>query len=360
MTGSLAPAVRRPIRKVGTSTYALASWAKLSFSTSASTGNTGSSDHHGIQTVPAAASTIDVDAFRKLAWTPEVPLQIQGHHNLPAMKKWFSRDSENGSRGLLSSYLGPHDSTVLSYEYIMPHPTDCHSTGARPGVIEQFRAWAGTLETYERDLLPRIVDELLQFAAENQSRFCRFQAPLSFIMLACQFNHSRTQAQRIKQLYVAQSDLNDLPDALSSDLPVPELVKRAGKGDVYNSSVWLGLQPTYTPFHRDPNPNLFCQMVGKKTVRLLRPQHGSALYTRVRRELGSMGNSRFRGSEMMEGPERELLHEAVWANPRSPAEMQQALLAPGDALFIPKGWWHSVASIGGDAELNASANWWFR
>jgi len=33
-------------------------------------------------------------------------------------------------------------------------------------------------------------------------------------------------------------------------------------------------------------------------------------------------------------------------------------VSPGDALFIPKGWWHSIKSVG--IGVTASVNWWFR
>src|SRR5690606_6150912 len=95
-------------------------------------------------------------------------------------------------------------------------------------------------------------------------------------------------------------------------LPTPDIVRRAGKGDVYASSIWLGLEPTYTPLHRDPNPNLFVQLRGAKLVRLLPPKVGNALYQEVQRLLGRAGSSRIRGADMMHGPERQLLHERVW------------------------------------------------
>lgn len=63
---------------------------------------------------------------------------------------------------------------------------------------------------------------------------------------------------------------------------------------------------------------------------------------------------------MMDGPEAELLHRAVWLDASRSLDTQQVLLAPGDALFIPKGWWHSVQSQGDIGHLNASVNWWFR
>jgi hypothetical protein len=33
----------------------------------------------------------------------------------------------------------------------------------------------------------------------------------------------------------------------------------------------IGHPPTYTPLHRDPNPNIFVQLAGEKVVRLLAP-----------------------------------------------------------------------------------------
>jgi hypothetical protein len=40
--------------------------------------------------------------------------------------------------------------------------------------------------------------------------------------------------------------------------------------------------------------------------------------------------------------------------------IQEAFLCPGDALFIPRGWYHSVRSLGTYVQgINVSANWWF-
>ncbi|KAI1424676.1 Clavaminate synthase-like protein [Xylaria sp. FL1777] len=200
-----------------------------------------------------------------------------------------------------------------------------------------------------------------QSVDNDQSRFLQFNAPLSLIVQASRYNRSKdSPSHRIRQLYIAQSDIRSLPPPLADDLPVPDIVDQVGKGDIYSSSIWLGLQPTYTPLHRDPNPNLFCQLVGSKAVRLLRPRAGLSVFQDVRRSLGTAGNSRFRGPEMMEGPERDGLHRAIWVNLDASKEIWQAMLNPGDALFIPQGWWHSVRSCGHEAELNVSANWWFR
>ncbi|ORY58370.1 hypothetical protein BCR35DRAFT_203875 [Leucosporidium creatinivorum] len=85
-----------------------------------------------------------------------------------------------------------------------------------------------------------------------------------------------------------------------------------------------------------------------------------------------------RGEEMMRPGargERDALEKAVWED-KVGAEVEvaeagkglwEAKLEKGDALFVPRGWWHAVrgrksAGVGetGEEELNASVNWWFR
>jgi hypothetical protein len=155
------------------------------------------------------------------------------------------------------------------------------------------------------------------------------------------------------RLYLAQCQLLDLPAVLREDFPIPELVARAGKGDVYDTNVWIGHPPTYTPLHRDPNPNLFVQLAGEKVVRLLAPADGQAVFGAVRRELGKSGGreaAAFRGEEMMQGEERMLLDKMVWESPVSAGSDAgvgfEARLGVGDGLFIPKGWWHSIKGVG--------------
>ena len=187
-----------------------------------------------------------------------------------------------------------------------------------------------------------------------------FEAPLLLLIRAIDFNTTQGQdGTNLRQLYIAQSQLPDLPPALQEDVTTPRLVLESGKGDVYDSSVWMGLEPTNTPLHRDPNPNLFCQIHSGKTVRLLPPTPGDRLYRQVQTLLRRPGNGRIRGVEMMEGPERTLVEDIVWGK-NVHADLLEAHLEAGDALFIPEGWWHSVKSHHLDGRLNVSINWWFR
>jgi hypothetical protein len=119
--------------------------------------------------------------------------------------------------------------------------------------------------------------------------------------------------------------------------------------------VWIGHPPTYTPLHRDPNPNLFVQLAGEKVVRLLAPDEGQSVFAAVRAQLGKSGGrgaAAIRGEEMMQGGERALLDEAVWGDDE---RVFEAKLGAGDGLFIPKGWWHSIKGVGEDVTGSVSA-----
>lgn len=105
---------------------------------------------------------------------------------------------------------------------------------------------------------------------------------------------------------------------------------------------------TNTPLHKDPNPNLFVQLAGRKRVRLFSPTSGRELmeYT------GSNAERRFRtGDEMMVGKQKEYLDMAVWSENvegggGGGVEGFEVEVHAGDGLFIPKRWWHAVKGVG--------------
>ena len=105
----------------------------------------------------------------------------------------------------------------------------------------------------------------------------------------------------------------------------------------------MGRPPTYTPLHRDPNPNLFIQLVGTKVIRLMKPEDGRKLYAGAK---SGNGHANIRGEEMMLGGERDGLENAVWVDGNSNDNIAlETTLESGDGLYIPLGWWHSVRGI---------------
>jgi hypothetical protein len=241
-----------------------------------------------------------LETFQKQCFQPEQPaiLPRGTFTDLPAISQWFK------------SF--PTNKTCLNTSYLREHGGDAF-----------------------------VPLELTDSATEGQS-FRAFHAPLSLFL-----DWIDTETAPSTRLYLAQCQLLDLPPILRADFPTPFLVSRAGKGDVYDTNVWIGHPPTYTPLHKDPNPNLFVQLAGQKVVRLLAPKEGQAVFAAVRGQLGKSGGQEaaaFRGEEMMQGGERALLDEMVWG--ASVDSGFEARLEAGDGLFIPKGWWHSIKGVG--------------
>ncbi|RKF79904.1 Lysine-specific demethylase JMJ30 [Golovinomyces cichoracearum] len=293
-----------------------------------------------VKSLPGTADSVEIEEFRQKAFYSERPLLLSSRGttsnssthlaSLPAAQKWFNKagSSLNKSSVLLSSeYLNSYAATILPYEM------------------------AGPLNVPLVDLLKH--GRSIQKLEGNSDQFHHFYAPLSLIL-----------SNRSEGLYIAQAPITDLPPQLQHDLPAPKLVFEAGNGDIYNANIWIGNPPTYTPLHKDPNPNFFIQLAGRKKLRLCEPQIGIEIFQQVQRRLGRVeGDGRFRGKEMMEGTERKELEEAVWGmDAESKWNIMEVFVEPGDSLFIPKGWWHSVKGlkIGAQEGINASVNWWFR
>ncbi|KAH8176891.1 cupin-like domain-containing protein [Sarocladium implicatum] len=305
----------------------------------------------------AHAAAVDIDTFRQQAFAPEKPLLIskgtEGHpEKLQISKKWFEHGEDGRAR--LSSHVTSHEDCPFPYEVVI-HP------GISLQAMEAFRDWLMKSGDFKDQILAGTVQSVISEAGD-QKTFHQLYAPLRLLTQAVEFNHERQKTPSgMVQIYIAQSSLADLPQSLQADLPPPEMVLKAGKGDIYASSIWLGTEPTFTPLHRDPNPNLFCQLQGTKAVRLLPPQIGEMLYFEVQARIRQQGSSKIRTAEgMMQGLERRVLEDAVWGDDVDLKEMREAKVDAGDSLFIPKGWWHSIRSWGSAGALNGSVNWWFR
>ena len=245
-----------------------------------------------------------VETFRRAAFSASLPARLpsQTFKDFPARRKWFQAPWPTFN----SSYLGHFG------EHLIP--------------LELTRPTSNT---------------------DGETTFHRAEAPFSIFLEWAERAVTEAPQQR---LYVAQASLDRLPKALQDDLPTPELVAKTGKGDLYDAGIWLGVAPTYTPLHRDPNPNLYLQLAGRKTIRLLEPDAGHSVFASVQAALRSKASSKFRGEEMMKGQEKALLEASIWSNEAIGDGREtvgyEASLDAGESMFIPQGWWHSVKSVG--------------
>ncbi|KAF9630585.1 Transcription factor jumonji/aspartyl beta-hydroxylase [Lasiodiplodia theobromae] len=211
--------------------------------------------------------------------------------------------------------------------------------------------------------------------------------------------------------YLAQHDLFAQIPSLRADIAVPDYcystpvpspspaTKNAtaplppGHPSFPLLNAWFGPADTISPLHTDPYHNVLAQVVGRKYVRLYPPGQRQRLYPRgVGPDGVDMGNT----SEVDVGEAMTVLEgwhgwsfsssddddnddgvaalsaEEAWAREedlkmrrfdfeeRWPqfAKVEgccEAVLGPGDALYVPKGWWHYVRSLSPSFSVSF---WW--
>jgi hypothetical protein len=95
--------------------------------------------------------------------------------------------------------------------------------------------------------------------------------------------------------------------------------------------MWIGPAGTFTPLHFDLTNNLIAQVVGTKRVILLPPSDTRRLY-----------NHKHVFSAVHDITDEAKLNQYPLARGAQTFELD---LEPGDALFVPVGWWHQVTAL---------------
>lgn len=92
--------------------------------------------------------------------------------------------------------------------------------------------------------------------------------------------------------------------------------------------IWIGPKGTITPWHHDLTNNLLIQLVGRKRVRMV-ASHDVAGMRNDRHCFSAWGSD-----DLLPGP----------AHDGKPPVLE-CTIGPGDALFLPVGWWHHVDGL---------------
>jgi hypothetical protein len=87
-------------------------------------------------------------------------------------------------------------------------------------------------------------------------------------------------------------------------------------------SLWFGPEGTETPLHHDTTPILFCQIYGRKRIYLAAPCERELLF-------GDIQSTFYPSTDVA----------------KADVDMRVIEMGPGDALFIPVGWWHAVRAL---------------
>lgn len=137
------------------------------------------------------------------------------------------------------------------------------------------------------------------------------------------------------------SPLKNLPDALRRDAPPPSYCAAASWS---NGNLWIGAAGTIARMHRDLADNLHALVFGRKRVTLVSPRHSASLYPHG--VFDTFPNGCRADIEHPDFVRFPLLRRV---------ETVVAELEPGDAIYIPRRWWHHVRTL----ELSASVNYWW-
>ena len=198
-----------------------------------------------------------------------------------------------------------------------------------------------------------------------------------------------------ERLYMAQTPVDELQPRLREDIVVPDYCGVSAPADWSKPAsllaamlpvrpppdiyVWLGHTTSVSPLHFDTKHNLLTQIVGCKRVCLFAPEYTSALYaphggSSNQSQLGSIGLIDLRldandGSDDASSTTSTVHASLCDAFPRFVTEALPNMLVceigPGDALYIPSGWWHHVQAIApplhakSDHGFVLSVNFWW-
>jgi hypothetical protein len=146
--------------------------------------------------------------------------------------------------------------------------------------------------------------------------------------------HENAPTVAIQMMPIADS----LPEFIRQN-PMPLLPAEVGP------KLWLG-GAVKTQTHNDRDHNLACVIAGRRRFLLFPPDQVANLY------IGPLDNPPPLSLVDPENPDFDRFprfREAM-------ASARVALLEPGDAIFIPKYWWHHVASLD---PYNAMVNYWW-
>jgi len=201
------------------------------------------------------------------------------------------------------------------------------------------------------------------------------------VMTFGQFLKSYLLPQEPKGIgYLAQHDLfaqipalrNDvmIPDYCYTSPPEPDAAVSNTMGLVGVKQLeapllnaWFGPKGTKTPLHTDPYHNILCQVVGSKYIRLYPPTETPKLYPLGQDDKGidlsntsqvDVSRTRFgysngsTDSDAVRDMEREF---PLFAE----ARYQEAILGPGECLYVPLGWWHYVEGLSTSFSVSF---WW--
>lgn len=175
------------------------------------------------------------------------------------------------------------------------------------------------------------------FGKENQQRFLSFA---QYIDLILHWNNPQKRPPYFGNIFLNDPEIKSLTEPILQDFAFPNYFSDAVRNDLH---LWIGAAEQKSTIHNDNYQNLNAQIYGKKAFLLFSPEQHPLLYpVKIDAEL--------------------------WSSPIDPQNPDlnkyplydrtlgiEAILEPGEILFIPIFWWHQARAITTAINLNTWA-----
>ena len=131
----------------------------------------------------------------------------------------------------------------------------------------------------------------------------------------------------------------------------PDLKKHIKYQDIKKHSIyyhllsWIGPKGAITGFHADWSENINTSIRGKKKFYLVSPKYNKCMYP----------SEKFERATIVSNIDLKNIDEKKFPLFRE-AELIKVTLEEGDALYIPRGWWHYAESL--TPTINVSIHYW--
>jgi hypothetical protein len=214
---------------------------------------------------------------------------------------------------------------------------DLHYAANRPLIIGgEMTAWEALRLWTPAYLRERIGDQMVEVQAERggdpdfERYKDRHRQTLSFATFIDRITSDGPGNDLYITAYNSAANRKALAP-LSADLgTLPKVLRQHGPGE--GGMAWIGPANTFTPLHHDLTNNLLVQIVGRKRILMASPLATPHIY-----------NDLHVFSEIKDvlDPGIDLVRYANLPKVR----FYDFTLNPGDALFIPIGWWHQVTAL---------------
>jgi len=157
--------------------------------------------------------------------------------------------------------------------------------------------------------------------------------PLMYDWTFCDFIRNYKKPEYRNMLYVV-SPLSERGVSLRSHLSLPELLRcEEIYSSVYEARLWMSGGNTTSSLHFDTHDNLMLQLDGSKDVFLWHPNETHKFYSDFHNKYGLSPISADR-VDLDRYPEF------------ARAATHHMHVRPGDAFYLPDGWWHLIRSHG--------------